>query len=59
MQCRESRTMRNARAAAIFPRRMTAPPGHLASALADRYRIERELGADGATRDLSGSYRER
>ena len=26
---------------------MTAPPEHLASALADRYRIERELGAGG------------
>ena len=39
--------MRNARAGTIFPRPMTAPPEHLASALADRYRLERELGAGG------------
>ena len=26
---------------------MTAPPSHLATALADRYRIEREIGAGG------------
>ena len=26
---------------------MTAPPSHLAAALADRYRVDRELGAGG------------
>jgi len=38
---------------------VTSPAPRLAAALADRYRIERELGQAGVTRGLSVRYQAR